>query len=286
MDEIIIKTNGGTHIKKPNIVSYSITTVAINCTISGGSSSMSVDDTVVFTIYPAVDQSDITVTNATYNYSKIVDEDPVQFGKLTISNPTDNITITIDNTWTYSQYNKYRINNEVLEIKPLPTLPDQSEITDEQFANNSNFNSIIIYEGICGIGESAFEFCGNVSSVIIPSSVQDIPTYAFRACPLSELNLPNSIHSIGDGAFMGCHITTLIFSNNLTTIGSSAFSDCYSLTSVVFGTGLTSISDYAFFECSMLDTIYYRGTEEQWNQIDISSSSGLEGKTIIYNYTD
>ena len=72
----------------------------------------------------------------------------------------------------------------------------------------------------------------------------------------------------------------------MTSIGNKAFSGCTSLISVTISDSVTTIGSYAFYDCSRLTTVNYRGTQEQWGQINIDSdNSNLTGATINYNYS-
>ena len=57
--------------------------------------------------------------------------------------------------------------------------------------------------------------------------------------------------------------------NNLpvTSIGYFAFSGCEGLASITIPSGVTSISSLAFHYCTKLETITFKGTEEQWKVI-------------------
>jgi len=58
------------------------------------------------------------------------------------------------------------------------------------------------------------------------------------------------------------------------------------LKSVVIPTTITVIENCNFFNCSELTDIYYEGTEEQWNDIDVwNENDMLETVNIHYNYT-
>ena len=70
-------------------------------------------------------------------------------------------------------------------------------------------SSIVINEveyKIASIGNSAFDFCYNLSSITIPNSVTSIGARAFSDCRcLKSITIPNSVTSIGGGAFEGCN---------------------------------------------------------------------------------
>ena len=70
-------------------------------------------------------------------------------------------------------------------------------------------------------------------------------------------------------------------------IGANAFKNCTNLTSIHIPSTVTTIGDYAFYRCSKLGTIYYHGTEEQFNQIKIGTGNPyLKDATIIFiNFT-
>ncbi len=100
------------------------------------------------------------------------------------------------------------------------------------------------------IGDRAFEYCGNLTSVVIPNSVTSIGAYAFSKCPLTSIEIPNSVTNIGFGAFEDCRNLTMIkIPDSVTNIGAYAFYEC-PLTNVEIGNGVTSIGEGAF------DTIY------------------------------
>ena len=73
---------------------------------------------------------------------------------------------------------------------------------------------------------------------------------------------------------------------SVTSIGESAFSGCSSLTSIVIPDSVTSIGGSAFLGCDSLAEVYYTGTEEQWNALNIigSNNESLTSAIIHYNY--
>lgn len=59
-----------------------------------------------------------------------------------------------------------------------------------------------------------------------------------------------------------------IVPDSVTTLGDTAFSSCYSLTNVTLSNSVTTIGDYAFYDCTFLETVYYGGTQAEWDAIE------------------
>ncbi|MFV0599929.1 MAG: leucine-rich repeat protein [Bacteroidales bacterium] len=73
---------------------------------------------------------------------------------------------------------------------------------------------------------------------------------------LTSITIPNSVTSIGNNAFAHCHqLTSITIPNSVTSIGVSAFEHCMSLTSITIPNSVTSIGDWAFGACDGLTSI-------------------------------
>ena len=115
------------------------------------------------------------------------------------------------------------------------------EIPRSAFAFYSNLTSIIIPDGITGIGYEAFSGCSSLTSITIPASVTSIGWSAFRNC--SGLTSAGPIgggydyefgwtEEIPGNAFAFCSgLTNITIPAGITSIGSDAFRDCSGLTS-------------------------------------------------------
>lgn len=89
-------------------------------------------------------------------------------------------------------------------------------------------NSTIIPNSVYHIGNDAFYFCSDLTSVTIPNSVLTIGEHAFHGCSgLTNITIPNSVSHIGDHAFCFCSgLTNVTLPNSITYIGREAFFDC------------------------------------------------------------
>ncbi len=125
----------------------------------------------------------------------------------------------------------------------------------------SSVASVILPEGVLGIGDYAFSFCGGLVSITIPASVTSIGYEAFYTCPrLTAVNLSanSQLKSIGEYAFFSCSsLTSIMIPASVTSIGSYAFARCTALTTVSFGENsqLKKIDRGVFGDCSALKTI-------------------------------
>lgn len=97
----------------------------------------------------------------------------------------------------------------------------------------------------------------DLTSVKIPSCINDIDAYAFEGCAnLQHVELPENIQSIGSGAFKGCRgLLELKIPPKVKILNYYLFSNCVNLKKVVLPEGLESIFTGAFSGCTELDSI-------------------------------
>lgn len=186
------------------------------------------------------------------------------------------------------------------------TLPDSlTTIENAAFFDCASLKSINIPKGLTTIEGYAFCECSSLESVTIPDTVTKIESGAFAdctsltgievdpnnpcyasidgvlftkdintlvACPgtKTSVTIPDSVTKIGFWAFHGCSLLKgATIPDGVTTISECAFYDCSSLASVTIPAGVTVIGENAFDLCYALKTVYYGGSTEQWNAIDI-----------------
>ena len=98
---------------------------------------------------------------------------------------------------------------------------------------------------VTSIGDSAFWYCTNLTSVTIPTTVTSIENYAFGATSLTSVAIPNSVTSIGYNAFRDTSLTSVIIPTNVINIGEGAFFRCFSLTAINVNPGNPAYSSVA-----------------------------------------
>ena len=133
----------------------------------------------------------------------------------------------------------------------------------------------------------SFEGCASLEEVVLPDSLSSIGYGAFDACDsLMSVTIGDGVTTVGDYMFFDCgSLTSITIGDGVTFIGNSAFHSCSSLTSIVIPDSVTSIGEGAFAGCESLETVYYRGSEEEWNEIGIhGGNEPLLNAEIVFNY--
>ena len=116
--------------------------------------------------------------------------------------------------------------------------------------------SVIITEGVTSIGEGAFFWCTNLTSVTIPLSVTKILTDAFNSTGLTSITIHSGVTNIGSGAFSSCeNLTSVTIHEGVTRIGSMAFDNCKKLSAITIPASVTYVGYGAFIGSTNLTNI-------------------------------
>lgn len=139
---------------------------------------------------------------------------------------------------------------------------------------------------VTSIETIAFAYCSDIVKIEIPEGVTSIGGEAFTYCTkLSSIKIPSSVTSIGSGAFIACgNLSSIEIPPNVTSIDIYTFLQCVGLRNIKIPSSVTSIY-CAFSDCDSLTDVYYEGSEEDWNKIEIEclDSDALRNATIHFN---
>jgi hypothetical protein len=178
------------------------------------------------------------------------------------------------------------------------------------FVNCEFIREVYIPDSVKIINSAAFESCDSLKKVRIPRGAAiygaafwnceeltdlDIPykdviypnsVKAFAGCSLTEFVFPDNILEIEDSFLRNNRITEIIIPENVSSIDYEAFRYCIYLKKIFLPVSLRSVTGQAFSDCDSLTDIYYQGTQEQWNNINITyAGSSFRNAIVHYNST-
>ncbi|MBS6311165.1 MAG: leucine-rich repeat protein [Firmicutes bacterium] len=139
-------------------------------------------------------------------------------------------------TWTLDSAGLLTISGtgEMADYESKTDSASGEEITTAPWGNQAK--TVVIGDGVTGIGAAAFYGCSGLTSVTMGSNVT----------------------SIGESAFCGCTgLTGIVLPGSVTSIGEYAFSNCESLTAIEIPEGVTTLGNSAFFGCDNLKEVRY-----------------------------
>ena len=146
-----------------------------------------------------------------------------------------------------------------------------------------------IPDSVTSLGNESFVGNKQLVSIIIPDSVTELGYNVFRNCTsLEKVDLSKNIAYIDSYVFSNCKsLKSIVIPDGVTGIGYYSFSCCTSLESIIIPESLTYFDSGALYDCGALKNVYFKGTQEQWEQISIYDENyDLSNATIHYNYTD
>lgn len=181
------------------------------------------------------------------------------------------------------------INSVLFSGTSLTTvsIPDSVlKIRNGAFSGCKLLETVIIPESVTSIEEYAFNSCSAIKSITLPSELSELKHGVFSSCTsLEKIDIPANIKEIQNNTFLNCtSLKEVNLPNGLTKIGDSAFVGCESLTSIAIPKSVKSFGASVFN--NYLKTVYFEGSEEEWNAITFgANNTPLEQAEIIFNST-
>ena len=132
---------------------------------------------------------------------------------------------------------------ECIELKSIDIPDSVTVIEDDAFGgctgleridvdnNNMSYCSV----NNCCLSKDGEKLIFGCKSSIIPESVREIESFAFRGCTgLDSIEIPDNVTAIKTHAFEDCTgLTSIEFPDNVTVIGHDAFSGCTGIKQVI-----------------------------------------------------
>ena len=157
---------------------------------------------------------------------------------------------------------------------------------DYAFEGCGGLTSLKIPSNVTSIGEGAFKKCSGLTSLTLESPIKSIEKSTFEGCTsLTNLAIYSWVSSIGARAFYGCiSLTSFTTPYFVTSIGESAFCDCTGLTSFTIRDNVVSIGRSAFWNCRKLVNLSIPSTVTFIDDFAFYGCSGL--KNVQYQISD
>ena len=169
----------------------------------------------------------------------------------------------------------------VEEVVTEPTIPTTSSI-GLTFTLNSNGKGYTC----TGIGT-----CTDTDIVLDTYNglpVTAIGYEAFRGCSqMTSISLPSTVNQIEQGAFWDCTgLTSVVIPKRVTELSIQLFEGCTSLTTLTLPKNLKVIRIEALYNTRLMN-IYFAGTEAQWAAVTVEEANHeLDFATVHYEYKD
>ena len=118
-----------------------------------------------------------------------------------------------------------------LDEDGMLTITGTGNIDARAFAEVPAIKSVVISDGVTGIGSEVFMNSWNIVSVSFSSDIKTIGDRAFCTCrSLEKVDIPDGVETIGESAFSCCFgMTELKLPESIAKIGNKAFYGCVNL---------------------------------------------------------
>lgn len=127
------------------------------------------------------------------------------------------------------------------------------------------------------VAGGAFENVWSSIDVTVPANSFLDPD-AFILCKGLHTVICEGETELDPDMFYGCSsLVAAVLPSGTRTIGSWTFAYNDALRAVVLPKGVTRIDEYAFAGCEALETVYFEGTREEWEKVEIRDQFGMNG---------
>ncbi len=142
-----------------------------------------------------------------------------------------------------------------------------SPLTRFSFPFCSMLSSITLPSGVTSIEYAALRSCTSLKSIELPETLETIKNEAFWQTGIESLTIPSSVNSIG--GINGCKdLKTVIYQDGITYVH-GGFGGCNNLQKIYVPSSVTKVYAGTFYNNDNLSDVYFGGTKEQFESIEI-----------------
>lgn len=163
------------------------------------------------------------------------------------------------------------------------------DIGSYAFVGCGNLQSIMIPKGVTKIGEGAFEFCQEMTTVTfqtnadgLSSSLTEVGAYAFYGDgKITSLAFNEGLVTIGDLALVyNFKLTSITLPNTLVNLGAHFLCDAISLPTLTIPANVKNINGAFLHACNSLRTVYMLGFPD-----NLLNNAGDGNEAFGFNYS-
>lgn len=181
----------------------------------------------------------------------------------------DIIVNCIDGTFAINPYELCRIYYKSTDYNIIDV--NTQYINNELLSNTYEDKGVLVFKNAIDDINELFNDKTQLTDVWLPNYNILTTVNAFNGCiELVTVDNSKQLKYIEENTFNGC-INLEVIKIDSDFILDNAFANCTSLMYVKISKRIENINMKAFADCTSLKSIYYEGTIEEWNNIDISS---------------
>lgn len=151
------------------------------------------------------------------------------------------------------------------------------------FAYCDSLVSVTLPKEMTVIPESTFEHTSKLQTIILPDSLKEIGSYAFKESGLETINLPAKLQTIGYEAFRESKLMAIDLPLKLQTIGDYAFYGTQ-LTEFRVPKNVTSVGQYVAAACPNLKAAYLGRKQDYTNNSNFDYFVGCDSLQLLRVY--
>ena len=158
-----------------------------------------------------------------------------------------------------------------VKLKGLNLSPQLTKLGPHAFFACHSITQAVVPAGITALEMGVFSNCYSLQSLTLPDNMTSIGHSAVSGCEsLTSLTLPSKLTFIDATAFQSAAFTSIKIPEGVTQLPMFAFQSCVNLKTVTIPVSMQTIDLQAFHLCSGITTVYYNGTQQQWDAIEIA----------------